>query len=880
LSDLYDLVQGLTSRDVSSNPLLLRDFSRRLGWQPSDQLHLPKTRDTSTGHLVVESGLENSAVLTFLRGRKNVSQLVDEQKLRLLNLSYNTMVDWHVFIGGNEVAIINNRNPSTQPTSVEGFSPSNVSALEAERFLDVTSGAKFAAPLPNLEDAFLRTVSLWKENLSRELGPSIDNKAISALFNDLIIVRAVEDQLREDREEGSFRTMLESVSGGNYPVRIVEALFRYASDVGLSNPSAVLRSGSYEEAFNRLDTWTVKELIKDFYLVRSASKYEYNFSLISKTALSKLYEKYVSKLRVAHGPQLGLFGPEYEQVLEKGFGSVYTPQYIAKFFARFIRGQMPFRRFQQLNIADPACGSGIFLRTFLEMQCDLDAEQTTSETIHTAFSHVYGLDVEKTASDACRVSLLLLAIALNQSPELEVDVNAGDALDVLPGAKRGSVDVLVTNPPFVAIKDQPKGLQRKLADYMGGDASGAVDTYLPFLKMSLSMLKDGGYACFVLPHSFLLSKSAQRMRRKLAKATAILCLADLSSLEVFEGVSAYTVLLVFQKKGDKTLPAHIVNCVEFPGQALQYVVEDRPAKLTYFEVFRTDQKVFESSEWIIQHSSEAEIAEQMRKRGAPLSRFLRSAEGINTGADPIFIVDSRPEFDGGALFVRCVRDREIGKYEVPPQSGAHVFYPYDGERKITEDELRKKYPQTYNYLLRHKDRLAARRQVQSGNLLWWLPERPRTPDNMLRPKIITPHLVIAPRFAADLAGNVAVSRSPVLLPRESTDEAQMLLFMLGALNSSVCFWFISSFSHKYSRGYTMLEPKTLNATPVPDPSQVSYTARKKFVDLVNERLTASADEFDRIDQVIDAMMCDFFGLSDEQRSVLGILAPSDDRRIL
>src|SRR5580658_7998187 len=68
--DHYELIQQLTT-SIPAPPLdnrrRLNDFAFELGWRPSDQLSLPGTEEFASGHLVVEHGLQNSAVISFLR---------------------------------------------------------------------------------------------------------------------------------------------------------------------------------------------------------------------------------------------------------------------------------------------------------------------------------------------------------------------------------------------------------------------------------------------------------------------------------------------------------------------------------------------------------------------------------------------------------------------------------------------------------------------------------------------------------------------------------------------------------------------------------------------------------------------------------------------
>lgn len=117
----------------------------------------------------------------------------------------------------------------------------------------------------------------------------------------------------------------------------------------------------------------------------------------------------------------------------------------------------------------------------------------------------------------------------------------------------GTFDLVIVNPPFVALDRQAEDIRRDVAAFMGQDASGRIDMYLAFLKMGLELLRPGGIGMFILPHSFLISDNAHGIRRKILQETWIRCLADLSAIRVFQQVDTYIVLLIFQKKSKHNL---------------------------------------------------------------------------------------------------------------------------------------------------------------------------------------------------------------------------------------------------------------------------------------------------------------------------------------
>ncbi|MFM7578089.1 MAG: hypothetical protein ACKO5Q_14265, partial [Microcystaceae cyanobacterium] len=97
----------------------------------------------------------------------------------------------------------------------------------------------------------------------------------------------------------------------------------------------------------------------------------------------------------------------------------------------------------------------------------------------------------------------------------------------------------------------------------------------------------------------------------------------------------------------------------------------------------------------------------------------------------------------------------------------------------------------------------------------------------------------------------AVVRSPVIYPKEHRIESdllerpvenELLRYFVAILNSSVCYRYVSEHSHKYGSGYSMLEPKTLLKTPVPDPTKISSSEMSQLLRLVDKRFLSSGNE--------------------------------------
>jgi hypothetical protein len=401
-----------TLPSVDRTRKILNDFAYNFEWTPSDSLDIPSTNNFANAHLIVEHGLEHQAVITFLK--RPYADLNYTQKKNILGISYNNLLDWHIQVESERIIYIFNRCSPEKIAKSYPISRENLDNLRSSAF-EAIAGQRHHPNLPALDDALIETISFWKRNLYAEMEENISNQQFSALFNAIIFTRAVEDNYRRlypqryDEFSNSntlFETFLKNDSNS---LTIRESILKTLEDFGQTNIPEYLIDRSLLSAFDSLNTQTVKALLQDFYRIKSARPYEYDFSLISKHALSRIYEKYTSILRVEESHQLSLFSTLPTEQRNKAYGGIYTtPQFIARFFARYLREQMPPIEFQQLKTLEPAIGSGIFVRTLLEIQCDPMQGEVTTELIQSAFQNVFGLDVDPNACQAALLSLSLL----------------------------------------------------------------------------------------------------------------------------------------------------------------------------------------------------------------------------------------------------------------------------------------------------------------------------------------------------------------------------------------------------------------------------------------------------------------------------------------
>ena len=532
------------------------------------------------------------------------------------------------------------------------------------------------------------------------------------------------------------------------------------------------------------------------------------------------------------------------------------------------------KEFRSTKVIDPACGSGIFLRTILEFQCAPNFDPVSSDDIRASFDNVVGIDIDENATQASRLSLALLHMVL-MSGELpgKLNIYSKSAFDHFESENTSNqYGLFISNPPYIASDVQSTETRKKIQDILGDLAKGKSDSYLPFLKFSIDVLQPGGYGMLVLPHSFLKLSSASKIREYIAANSWIRCLVDLSEVPVFENYGSYVILLIFQKKFTEIVQrdaplATVVICKDFVGHALIDYLKGLRVQKNFYQIFDLDQKTFQEKEWNLSSPQERRILGKLNTF-EPLGNFLGIFQGIVTGNDSVFVINQKDvPTSEKAIWKPLLTDREMLRYKVPKTVEKSVLYPILNGTKLSINQLKSDFPATWKYLEKHKEKL---QKGNSKNSSWWMPHRLRDPKELFRVKLITPHLVLLPKFGLDDTGRYVVSHAPFLTANDRISERELLKFFLGILNSDVGAWLIASHSDKYSKGYARLEVGTLGKIPVPNPARISSSDLKNIIDLVDKQIKSKIDL--EVEKEINKLVAKLYDVSANELNEIGLLS--------
>ncbi|HUV42993.1 MAG TPA: transcriptional repressor LexA [Patescibacteria group bacterium] len=192
-------------------------------------------------------------------------------------------------------------------------------------------------------------------------------------------------------------------------------------------------------------------------------------------------------------------------------GQYFTPRSIReKLFKKLPKNK------KGLKILDPACGTGEFLLTASK---------------YFKNPSLFGWDIEEELIKRARVVV----------PRANLET-----VDSLKHTTKEKFDFIIGNPPYFEFK--PENMIKKKYQEV---VSGRPNIFAFFIKLSLDLLRPGGYLAFVLPPSMNNGAYFADLRKYIIKHSNIEYLSILNSPKLFHQALQTTMLLVLKKGENK-----------------------------------------------------------------------------------------------------------------------------------------------------------------------------------------------------------------------------------------------------------------------------------------------------------------------------------------
>jgi ABC-type amino acid transport substrate-binding protein len=539
------------------------------------------------------------------------------------------------------------------------------------------------------------------------------------------------------------------------------------------------------------------------------------------------------------------------------YALLQTPVFVEEFILdRTLEPALKERPLEGFKLIDPTCGSGHFLLGAFHRLLDRWHRHAPGlelqARVQAAFDAIHGVDLNPFAVAIARFRLTVTALqasgltSLEAAPAFTFHLAVGDSLihgpdpDVLPGMsdrsafmpftyatedgpllltllEEGRYDVVVGNPPYIAVKD--KALNQIYRSKYANVCKGKYALTAPFMAQFFALAKGGeraGWIGQITSNSFMKREFGTKLIEDFLAHQDLRLVADTSGAYI-PGHGTPTVIIVGrnQRPEGSTLRA-ILGIRGEPGRpndpakgivwsSIVDHVEEPGWSDNWLTVTDLDRRMLAAHPWSLGGGGAVEV--QLRIERASLSRVGQKIHGkigpaSFPGADDCFFAPKSALARRG-ISDQLIRDVVTGEvvrdWEILPGDSALVPY-LDMTRLLKLDTS----SDWYRWLWPNRTVLGAiigferETRASSGDPWWswyrWVPDRYRTPLSLCFAVVATQN-----NFALAQGTGVFNRHAPVikLAERATADE---YLAMLGVLNSSTaCFW-LKQNSHNKGEG--------------------------------------------------------------------------------
>jgi hypothetical protein len=765
--------------------------------------------------------------------------------------AYHATVDWGVLADDIGITVFNShwlvdgdwfRLPRVRWDNLQAGSEI-FSALTPKNLIDgaiersATRQLEPSAFLKPVDDELVERLDNWRDQALRFARDTrFVDQHLQTLYAQLFVLRTIQDR-KLDLNVPPLSEVLDSS----------ESIDR----VRWQNLLEIARSRIGSDLFNEdaaadIPNHVVAGVISDLYRPRGlpGRGAQYDFSWIEADVLGLAYEKYLATILqpAPAAPQFEMFlAPEREVerlTVRKRSGAYYTPKFISgylatrcvdEYFATSKDGLPP-------RVIDFACGSGSFLVAAVDQILKhlkrRDPDRNWARELMEG-GYVVGIDIDSRAVTTARLHLWQ---RLAQEPDALPLPNLSEFVVVADGLQRDTwgdldkpYDIVLGNPPFLAInliqdRDQ---LEAAFAT-----TKGRYDFSYLFVEQALNVLSESGTLGMVVPNRIFKNRNGTVIRGLLVEQVNLLSIVDFGSTRPFDA-GAYVGCIVARRRFPPgSPPARQVRVLDVRSldptfltvllleATLSESETDVPAIRAYFARHPTS-----GAPWPLLSEREQRSLILIEDASVRLDTLAAIPQGIRTGGNDLFLFFLESE-DGSHLckatnglgetatmeieFLEpVVYGSEVQRYQ-PVNSSRRIFYPYRNNSVVSETELEARFPNTWLYLLRNKDLLAARASLIKSGGKWFELVWPRDETWLRKPKLLIRDLAPRTAFAADQEGSTFLVGGTAVVP----EQPEMLLPLLAYLNSSVINALVKRTTPQFRGDFQKFEPQHIQSIPI------------------------------------------------------------------
>ncbi|MFX0096061.1 MAG: Eco57I restriction-modification methylase domain-containing protein, partial [Candidatus Hodarchaeota archaeon] len=402
-----------------------------------------------------------------------------------------------------------------------------------------------------------------------------------------------------------------------------------------------------------------------------------------------------------------------------------------------------------------------------------------------------------------------------------------------PYSSSSGFDAIIGNPPYVTEARGNKDLFRELkkVSYLKKTYEKNMDIFSWFTHLSIDLLKEDGYLCFILPAYWAIRSSTSKLRDKIQEKTQIKKIVDFSTLQVFPEAPGHHSHILLLQKSPTLKSQENVQFMNFSdlskGKYSQQTLEVK--KILRQAVFDQYQLYISTNKFVFQPKKVIERIKKMKEG----SLFFLSPSTVVRGIDlqpsrhkgsGVFLLTSEeleklplnPEEK--KIIKPFYRASQLDSYYFDPDNHFWLIYTDQKRKKILEQNS-ERFPNLINHLSKFKT------VITSDNAPFGL-HRPKKEENFETiHKILFVRKTPYPKFAY-VPIPYFVDESVYIILCENLPVHPY--FLLTILNSSLAKeWFAI---HKAQGKHLQIDKEIILNFPIPDISfQQEESVRKDVV---------------------------------------------------
>jgi len=506
----------------------------------------------------------------------------------------------------------------------------------------------------------------------------------------------------------------------------------------------------------------------------------------------------------------------------------------------------------QITILDPACGSGAFLNAALqflmaehklidEMEAKVTGSSIVFQDVENSIleNNLFGVDINEESVEIAQLALWLRTAKPHRKlNSLNQNIKCGNSLisdSTVAGDKafdwqkefpkvfeKGGFDVVIGNPPYLRVQGLRENHQREAVFYEHNylSATGRFDFYVLFLERGFSLLNKNGVLSYILPHKFLNADFGVGIRNFIYNNKALNYLVSFGAEQVFSDASVYTCIIGLSN-----------------GNSIFRYVKVKPSELQGGLYTTTEipiDNLADTARWSFQSSEDSNLISKLNKQPLRFKTITKAcSQGTVSMGDDIYML--KGEFEGDFFVGLSEQTKQVVKLEkeimkpvlkgddvkryAPLDNSYWEIYPHHSVNGKTvpyeEDEMKEKFPLTYEYLLPFKSELVEKKiRYKTNPKYWYALHRSREITMFESPKIITAEISLGCNMTYDTR-NLYHNTQCYTIIFDGTYEKSTLAY-LTILNSNLFWYFLAKTGNILRGGYFRFKTKYLEPFPMPD----------------------------------------------------------------